>query len=197
MADFPQVRQREHHLDFVAGIMILVMVYGHCGQFADAYDTPAYEVVHTVFACFMAWFYFKAGMFHNPNRTVVETFRSCLHRLFVPFIVFTIAGHLLYTVPSQIIDGTLTIRALLLDPVVGIVRTGAAGGNLALWFLLSLFLVKVMFAVLCRHTSRGVRLVATISGGGDFLPLSTIRPGKDAFSADEHLGRTILLRTWI
>ena len=50
---------RDKNIDAVAGLMIIVMVIGHCVA------TGYLKIFITLFNFYMPWFYYKSGMFYR------------------------------------------------------------------------------------------------------------------------------------
>lgn len=63
------VNDRQRGLDSLAGILIIYMILYHCIQHAGMQDIIRYFTLFFFF--FIAWFYYKAGMFHG-KKTVKE-----------------------------------------------------------------------------------------------------------------------------
>lgn len=72
-----------------------------------------------------------------------------MRRLIIPFVVFSLIGHCLQCVRLALTDD-LSLQTMMVFPVLEILKYGSLKGNLALWFLLSLFCVRVIFAALTR-----------------------------------------------
>ncbi len=95
----------------------------------------------------MPWFFFKAGMFFKKE-PLGKVIKKSYQRLIIPFIVFTIVGELLklainiYTVDESILD---IIKHNTLSACVDLIKFGCSIGNITLWFLLSLFCVRVIY----------------------------------------------------
>ena len=85
--------QRIDYLDSIAGIMIVYMICYHILQWGGI-DVINVFVMRPLFF-FMAWFFFKSGMFHKGCSTN-EMLKKGFHKLILPFIVFTIIGYILY-----------------------------------------------------------------------------------------------------
>lgn len=64
------------------------------------------------------------------------------------------------------LEGDFTPTHYVLTPIKEILLTGSAQGNLALWFLLSLFIVKVIFGFLHQHRMPTLIVVALFGGLG-------------------------------
>lgn len=124
-------------LDLVGGILILYMIITHACQ-KTGYNHNILDVMQHLFFFFMAWFYFKSGMFYKKDK-LRACFNKGVDKLIVPFVSFSLLG-LFYTfITTSDLYETLYagIRVLILQ--------GAVVGNLPLWFFPSLFVVKVLY----------------------------------------------------
>ena len=68
----------------------------------------------------------------------------------VPFIVFSLVGHLLECV-KMFIEGDTNWAHYILSPIKQVMLSGAVGGNMALWFLPSLLAVQLLYTWLHKH----------------------------------------------
>lgn len=89
--------RRDTSLDAVGGLLIMYMMlthlYGH-------YEVPKgvfYLGVSQLLTFFMAWFFFKAGMFYKQERPK-DVFIKKFNRLLVPFVIYSIIGYVVYVV---------------------------------------------------------------------------------------------------
>lgn len=134
--------QRHVHLDYFAGILIVYMIINHVE--GVTYDFLFSKYTGRFLFILMPWFFFKSGMFHK-NVTIEKTFNKGLKRLIVPFCSFTIIGWTFKSV-EHLLKGDYDIFSILLKPIAQILFLGSSEGNWPLWFLLSLFFVKLLFA---------------------------------------------------
>lgn len=136
--------KRDTSLDAICGLFIVYMIIGHAFQWAHIEDDDFQVNLSYVFYMFMAWFFFKSGMYHieiSPKPAVIKYSK----KLLLPWFVYGIIGELLhYIIIYQ--KGTLSWRQIILDPIRDIYYQGTMGGNLPLWFLLSLFAVKIIIS---------------------------------------------------
>ena len=75
-------KERDNSIDAVAGIMILYTILMHLGatnEFGEFVDS-----LHYVFFCFMAWFFFKAGLFCKVETDFRKEYEKCRKRLIIP-----------------------------------------------------------------------------------------------------------------
>lgn len=84
-------KQRETSLDAVGGIMILYMIFGHIWTKCGMNDNHFRTALALFLNCFMPWFFFKAGMFFRPMKTL-DLLKKDFRRLVIPFCVFTFVG---------------------------------------------------------------------------------------------------------
>lgn len=134
-------KDRDCSLDTVGGVMILYMIFMHCCQFAEMMDWEVMKHLQTIFVGFMAWFFFKSGMFHHEGQGTQSVMKRMLPKLQRPYVAFSVVGYFVYCVvlwsrgDRDFIHYTLSIAK-------SIVLTGSYGGAMPLWFLVTLFLVK-------------------------------------------------------
>lgn len=161
-------RKRILYLDSVGGLLLIYMIMGHCFQWAkmaDIFDKYAYWL-----GFFMPWFFFKGGMFYKP-KSFHEEIKSGYKRLIVPFIWFSIIGTIILWIKLLILNGSLTLKEMFY-PIKVLLIQGSVPGNLALWFLPSLFVVRLISNYYYKRIS-SIKSTITqlIEGGGiyDFM----------------------------
>lgn len=147
-------KDRDCSLDTVGGVMILYMIFMHCCQFAEMMDWEVMKHLQTIFVGFMAWFFFKSGMFHHEGQGAQSIMKRMLPKLLRPYVAFSVVGYFVYCVvlwsrgDRDFIHYTLSIAK-------SIVLTGSYGGALPLWFLVTLFLVKTFSPVIVGKCKLG------------------------------------------
>jgi hypothetical protein len=125
--------------------MLLHMILYHICQWSGTMDH--YKCIGYLFAYFMPWFFFKAGMFYK-RRPIRNELTKSFGRLIRPFVIFSIAGTCVLWI-KQLVLSTFTIKTFL-EPLHSLLLEGSVSGNLPLWFLLSLFAVKNIFNYVYR-----------------------------------------------
>lgn len=151
------VNDRQSGLDSLAGILIIYMILYHCIQHADLQNSVLYDILHRFLFFFMAWFYYKGGMFHS-KKAVKEMVISSAKRLLKPYVVFSLIAHLCCCL-SCVVSGDYNIIHYTLSPVKQILLFEAPSWNLPLWFLISLFVVKNFFNYWSLHFNPYILLV--------------------------------------
>lgn len=145
-----QTNYRQSHLDVICGILIVYMIVCHCMQWAGVIDSQPARIVGRFFFFFMPWFFFKAGMFFNPNQETKKVLSLSVKRLIYPFILYSFIGHIFYCI-TLFQKGDQEIIHYTLTPIKSILIAGSCGGNLPLWFLLSLFAVRLISNLTARY----------------------------------------------
>ena len=137
------IKKRESHLDVVCGILIVYMIFMHCVQWANATNFTISNILGYVFFFFMPWFFFKAGMFFNPGKPMKSIARSSFKRLIKPFVLYAIIGHIFYCI-NLFLNQNSDVLFYTWHPIKSVLVAGASGGNAPLWFLITLFLVRIL-----------------------------------------------------
>lgn len=148
---------RQSNLDTVAGLFIIYMIYMHCCQWTETTDMQFNHVLSSVFVSFMAWFFFKSGMFHNFQHTVKSSAISSFKKLFKPYISFFIIGYFVL-ISFNLWEGDTDWHHYSLSIIKqSLCDGGTHKGALHLWFLVTLFLVKSLSpAILNKFNNLGV-----------------------------------------
>ena len=123
------------HIDIIAGIMILRMIIGHCTYFSQQ-GIPFFFLL----SFYMPWFYYKSGMLFHPNNQA-DLYKKDIYKFLRYFVVYSFIGWCIWAV-CGIVDSSLTIISCMILPMKVFFHSGCISANGALWFLLSLFLVR-------------------------------------------------------
>lgn len=132
--------KRELYLDTVGGFLLIYMICVHCAQWAGIwlqFDRYTYWL-----GFFMPWFFFKGGMFYRQKSTM-EVARAGYRRLLVPFMWFSAIGCVILW-GKLAIEGDLSIGSIAKSFGIFLLN-GSFNGNFPLWFLTSLFCVRIIF----------------------------------------------------
>lgn len=124
------------YIDAVAGIMIIWMILCHVAYFSHI-SLPSF-IKYLGF--YMPWFFYKSGMFFSKKNQVI-LLRKDASKLLRYFVVYSVVGWFIWCV-CGLTDSSLTLRDCLIKPISVFFHTGGITGNGALWFLLSLFIVR-------------------------------------------------------
>lgn len=141
--EMTQEHIRIRHYDALCGIMLLFMMHHHicgrCGLGETAIHMTPYEILYF----YMAYFFFKAGIFYHPQKTLKEICINSAKRLLVPFLIFSIIGYTWFG--ARMVGLSVQDFEYWWWPIRQIFAIGRVEGNGPLWFLLSLFFVRVIF----------------------------------------------------
>lgn len=170
LTDFPTNNsKRIASLDAIGGLFIAYMVMSHAFQWSGTVHDYFYEDTTYFLFMFMSWFFYKSGMFHRKEEMKV-LIPKYLKKLVLPFIIYTIIGELChFYILYQ--DGLLNFKELL-RPIFDTIFFGSSYGNLPLWFLLALFIVKIVVAIVEKYEIRKVWLLTAsviVAGGGTLI----------------------------
>ena len=142
------MKKRLIGIDTVSGIMLIWMMYVvHLARISGI-NTPFLHFSLSLMSCFMPWFYFKAGMLFNPEKPFKIELKGNIQRLLIPFLIFSAIGWGGIYIGGNLILGNSNLSSLIEDSLNSFLWYGAFNGNFALWFLLSFFLVKLLFKIL-------------------------------------------------
>lgn len=105
-----------------------------------------YFVINRYLFFFMPWFFFKAGML-SIERPSHEELKKTFFRLIIPFILFSFIGWLINSW-NLYLSGDDNLRHFFVAPIKQFINDGSIDGNKPLWFLLSLFLIRNINALI-------------------------------------------------
>lgn len=154
------VKDRNRSYDFVAGLLIIYMVFCHIMQWSKLVDTNVYVLLQRVLFFFMPWFFFKSGIYAHHDVDIKRYFSKNFKQLILPAIYFSLLGlpcvwiTLRLNGDDNIIHYTLSLVKQFLQ--------GSIPGNLPLWFLITLFEVKLSYVILRKFISCEAILILAI-----------------------------------
>lgn len=151
---------RLEFLDVVGGVMVVWMIVSHVFQWSHLIECNVYTTASRFFFMFMAWFFFKGGMFAK-ERTSREDIKKWSHRLLLPFVVFTAIGMFFYWIQLYLMGDRSWIHYIL-SPIKAFLLSGSFPGNLPLWFLGTLFVVRTLFGLLVNRKYTDFVLAASL-----------------------------------
>lgn len=139
------------------------MVIYHIFMWAGLRKFPIYKLSLQWLFFFLPWFYFKSGMFHEINKKIPikDYVYKNFNRLIFPLILWTGIG-LLIALPKMIFFDHKPLWKILILPFYRIVSSGDTFGNPPLWFLLSLFIVKICGYYLLKLKQYLTAIILTI-----------------------------------
>lgn len=90
-------------LDAICGLFIIYMIMTHAFQWSNVTEDEFYVNSQYIFFMFMAWFFYKSGMFHKQARfreVAVHNWK----RLIVPCIVYSAVGEVVYSFSQNVLS---------------------------------------------------------------------------------------------
>jgi len=138
---------RIQHIDFAAGIMIIWMIIYHALGCTGVYNKLGGEltnpcVLFPYLSFFMPWFFYKSGQFFR-KRPWKEQLNKDARKLLRTFVIWSVIGYVMF-LAFGMLQHTLTLRSATYSIVRGLFLTGKVPINEPLWFLLTLFGVRLM-----------------------------------------------------
>lgn len=144
--------------------MVLYMIYGHICLWASVEQLP---IITNVLFFFMPWFFFKSGMFYKST-----DMKSCItkgiQRLMIPYVSFTIIGTITFWIMWWM-QGNDDYISYILHPLRTLLHNGAVLGNSPLWFLLTLFVVRIIFNITDRYGKAALIPISLVCITGAYL----------------------------
>lgn len=132
--------------DITSGILIIYMIFSHISSNTEFLSRDTYVVWRSLFTYFMAWFFFKAGIFYR-ERPIKFQFNNILVKLVRPYFFFSLIGYII-VFAKLVIEHDVSMETTIFNPLKEIFFEGSLQGNKPMWFLLSLAGVRICFSVL-------------------------------------------------
>ena len=128
---------RSTWIDNLSGVLITYCVlFYHLPAFVGIGGATIRIVLRSLFSFFIAWFFFKSGMFYK-NRTLKEEFNKCWRRLLIPFLTI---NAICILIRVFIFKDATPLEILKVD----LYRESDVMCS-PLWFCLSLSLVRLLY----------------------------------------------------
>lgn len=130
-------------LDSAAGLMICWMIFIHC----LALSGNSFSWL-CLLGFFMPWFFFKSGMMYRPVGCKILV-KKDVKKLIYPYIIYSAIGFAVFAVINLVKGGHL--GGMMLCAWIQFIKTECVPGNDPLWFLISLFVVKIAISFLSER----------------------------------------------
>lgn len=144
------IESRNLGFDLISGCLIVYMIFCHIMQWAKLTDCELYSALQRFLFFFMAWFFYKSGIYVKQIVDIKKYAMKNFRKLLLPALYFTLMG--LPFVWYQIYkSGDTNIVHYTLSIAKSFILRGDMSGNLPLWFLITLFEVKLIYALLNRR----------------------------------------------
>lgn len=139
--------KRAIHLDAVGGLLIIWMIFVHIQSLTQC--VLIRNRYMPLLFCFMAWFFYKAGMFYR-EKPLREELYGIWKRLLIPYIFFSVVGAMCGFVIECVL-GTESVPHYLLRSAGQVVKWGGVTSNMPIWFLLSLAVVRMIIQFVHKY----------------------------------------------
>ena len=144
------------------------MVLYHCSQWSNTTNSLIMRILERALFFFMPWFFFKAGMFFKKDNKLSAYIQSSAKRLIIPFFIYTILAMPIYAI-SLILINNFNFIVFVKDQLVCLLYCGSSPANLPLWFLPTLFVVRIIARV-----TDNINIKLCLLGGGVSMLLNFI-----------------------
>lgn len=135
--------KRNKSIDVVAGLMIIYMIFTHVCQLSYNTGWPIYITSLNIFYSYMFFFFFKSGLFFHSGEEI-PYIKKNFKKLMIPYIKFSLLGYIVYVI-DHLIKQDICLYIIITKPLTELLVWGSFSGNMPLWFLLTLFLVKISY----------------------------------------------------
>lgn len=154
--------KRSLYLDNIAGILIIHMIFFvHLPCFCKLINELPFQILGDLFSFFMAWFFFKSGMFYKTQTFKIQRVLKDTKKLLVPFVFFNLVGAFVHLYLTR---GGWTFFSFFKYVISELYTHESVPLSLSLWFLLSLFIVRNFFMILnVKLTAKIIAFFSMIS----------------------------------
>lgn len=148
------MKNRHLWIDAVSGILIIYMiVIIHITDWVHMNNHPIYTYGIRVFPFFLAWFFYKSGMLFRKPIESRDYINKCLKKLIHPWVIWSICGFFIWLIVQVFNNSNINISHEIVSYCFYSIVDGCHISNIPIWFLLTLFFVKVLFFMINRATS--------------------------------------------
>lgn len=139
------MKKRTHYLDNICCVLIVHMIYTYHISYTCGSDMPVcFSFIWTAFSFFMTWFFYKGGMVHKEIGSK-DLINKSFYRLIVPYIVFLIIGIFIECFIKCRSSEGFHFIPFIKEEISLLFLTSTIRPTGASWFLLSLFVSRIVF----------------------------------------------------
>lgn len=156
---------RNETLDWIAGLLTIVVILIHIELFTD--DSLHFWKVwgERVFYFFMAWFFFKSGMFEKEY-SFKETCWKVWKSLIIPYLFFSIVAWVIWI--PQFFHTQGSVLLLIRVTLSRFIDLNIIPGNGPMWFLVALSGCRLIYPILKRFINSNY-LISLIGYAGGYI----------------------------
>lgn len=121
------------------------MILRHYVSYIGLKDSLLFSLTDILFF-YMPWFFFKAGMFFSPveHNQRLSVIKKDVNRLIIPYIFFSFVG-IIVNIIFATYTNEMTPLQVCINGGGGFLQSGYLDWSSHLWFLLSLFFVRLVY----------------------------------------------------
>lgn len=151
---------RNKPIDCVSGVLIIYMIFTHICQLSFNTGWPIYINSLQIFYCYMFFFFFKSGLYFKYESEKWNNIKKNTKKLLIPYIKYTFYAYILHSILTYYNSNSFNLNLMTIRPLKEILLYGSFSGNLPLWFLLTLFLVKIITNCIYDKFNKYLALIA-------------------------------------
>ena len=137
------MKERNCSLDMVCGILVINMILLHTYSAVNISDAFLCSIQNRAICFFMPWFFFKSGMYYRIEPSSKSLASNCAIKYLKPFVLYAFLGEIVWIIKDLILGNECNLRTIFVD-LLHIPYKGSLPGNAPLWFLITLFLVRIL-----------------------------------------------------
>ena len=157
------MKDRCIYLDVISGLMIIFMItIIHITDWVHLNNHPIYQDGIKILPFFLSWFFYKSGMFFLMPSDYHEYVKKYYSRLAKPWIVWSILSFIIWLVVLIINKRHINFIHEFLSYCFYSLIDGCHISNIPLWFLFTLFLVKIVYPLFSSLRIRKIVLLVML-----------------------------------
>lgn len=181
---------RVGYLDLAAGILMLWIISFHAVNGSKVFGDVDARVAIPFLTFSMPWFFYKSGTFFQKDSGKKSVMRD-VRKLLLPFLRWTVLGYVAYLL-MMAFDGTFCMEECVKKPLETLWIYGYVPLDVPVWFVLSLFVAKVLAHILFRLKVHPVLVV--VAGFGIAFSLHVVdNPRVPFYCANIPMGLAFLM----
>lgn len=167
------MKERNCSLDMVCGLLVINMILLHTYSAVNISDTFICSIQNRAICFFMPWFFFKSGMYYTITPSTKNLVKNCAVKYLKPFVFYAILGEVIWIIKDLILGNECNLKTFVVD-VLHIPYKGSLPGNAPLWFLLTLFFVRILVNLLNKFVrEKYLLIIFLILSSSFYLLMST------------------------
>lgn len=143
-------------------MIIFMIAIIHITDWVHLNNHPIYQNGIKIFPFFLSWFFYKSGMFFKIPSDYREYIKKCYSKLARPWIVWSILSFFIWLVVLIINNTHTDFIHEFLSYCFYTVIDGCHISNIPLWFLFTLFMIKMIYPLFSLLRIKNVVLFVTL-----------------------------------